>query len=55
VLAGALIRLWLPAPFARVTANVYEQTWPDVAVAARVFYPDGKEPTELTCPLLRSR
>jgi hypothetical protein len=41
--------------FARVTANVYEQTWPDVAVAARVFYPDGKEPTELTCPLLRSR
>jgi hypothetical protein len=40
--------------FARVTSNEFEQTWPDVAVDACVYYPDGRDPTDLNRPL-RSR
>ena len=39
--------------FARATANVYEQTWPDMAIKSNVYYPDGKDATDLNRPLLR--
>jgi hypothetical protein len=35
---------------ARVTANRYEQTWPDVAVEIGVYYPDGEEASNLNRP-----
>lgn len=41
--------------FARVTANIYEQTWPDVAVKIGVYYPDGKDASNLNRPLRRLR
>lgn len=40
---------------ARATANEYEHAWPDVAVQAGVYFPDGRTATELTRPLLRER
>ena len=48
-----------PAPaaaarnFALVTANTYEYTWPDIAVAIGVYYPDGEDATDLKRPLRR--
>jgi hypothetical protein len=50
-----------PAPadaarnFAHVTSNEYEQTFPDVALEADVYYPDGHDATELNRPLRRLR
>jgi hypothetical protein len=41
--------------FARVTSNKYEQTFPDVAVEAGVYYPDGRDATALNRPLRRLR
>jgi hypothetical protein len=39
--------------FARVTSNEYEQTFPDVAVEAGVYYPDGHDATVMNRPLRR--
>ncbi len=40
--------------FARVTSNIYEVIFPDVAVNARVYYPDGRNAAGLKRPLRRT-